>query len=184
MKRLISVAALLIASQLALAAPKGPVGPMMRVEVTNEQNNPVPVTVTNQNSEQLFVYEKTVSFSSGDNRASRELFTVPSGKTLIIEYISGFNAGIEVESDGQETSLHISYNSSGTGLGDFPGANIMFESKSNVQDLGGAKVFLPVPGGSVVKASLQVRDAPEFFMSYRVTVAGRLVDTPVQGPFD
>ena len=204
MRYLVPVAALLINSHLALAAPAGAVGPIKPVEVTNEltvsgsvdisntpdvvvtndQNNPVPVTVIMQNGEQLFVYEQTVTFLSGENRASRDLFTVPAGRTLLIEHIDGFNAGGSVGQDGQETSLHVSYFSPGSSLGSFPGASVMFESKGDVQEMGSAKVFLPVPADSVVRASLEIRDAAPFTISYRITVAGRLVDTPVRGPFD
>ena len=204
MKRLTFGVALLIASQLVFAAPGDTVGPTKPVEVTNEvtvngsvevsntpdvivangQNNPVPVTVTDQSGESLFVFERTVTFSQGDNRAARDLFTVPPGKTLLIEYINTHNADANVGPDGQETSLHVNYSAVGGSLGDFPGASHMFESKSEVQDRGGAKVFLPVPTGAVVRATVEIRDAAPFTSSYRVTVAGRLLETPVQGPFD
>jgi len=132
-----------------------------KVVITNTDENPVPVTT----SDGLFVFERTVAFSQGEDFTSRVLFQVPTGKTLLIEYISAFNSAgsSSVGPNGQETSFSINYAASGTDLGDFPSANMMFESKSEgLSDMGGAKVFLPVPADMEVKASIRTKEPAPF----------------------
>ena len=150
------------------------------VVVTNSPNAPVPVEVQNfpqapaPAAEEFFVSTKTIALSQGDDFESRELFTVPSDKTLIVEYISAFNATI-TSPTGQEVQFDISYNN----VSDFGFAiaPIVFSTSTGVSDAAGQRIFWPVPPGTTVNGSIE-RNADSFQSTYRITVTGRLIPTP------
>ena len=150
---------------------------MPDVVVVNGPSNPVSVEFENealnvQITDEFFVVGDTVALSIGESFESEELFTVPSDKTLIIEYIDAFNATVS-PANGQEARLRISYFSA-EGGGNFPGASFIFRSTSSVNEAGGARVFLPVPPDADVSASI-IRADDSVQTTYRVTVTGRLV---------
>lgn len=147
------------------------------VIVTNDSSNPVSVNVENeafnvQISDEYFVKGDTIALFPGDRFESKELFTVPADKTLIIEYISAFNATVGAP-NGQESKLRVSYFDPSDG-GEFPGASLVFRTTTSVNDSGGARIFLPVPSDTKVSAAMERAD-DTVQSTYRVTIAGRLV---------
>jgi hypothetical protein len=150
------------------------------VVVTNSPNAPVPVEVQNfpqapsPAAEEFFVSTETIGLSQGEDFSSRELFTVPSDRTLIVEYISAFNATITA-ANGQEVQFDISYDNPND-FG-FAIAPIVFSTSSDVNDAAGQRIFWPVPAGTAVNGSIK-RNVDSFQSTYRITVTGRLIPTP------
>ncbi len=184
MKAAIIAVLLLFGVNFAFGQPNGvPPGPPaveidgpVDVVVTNTPEQPIPVSVQNTNTEELFVHADTYSLIPGETAdQSKMLFNVPSGKTLIIEYIDFSNSTVAAP-NGQEAKLRIFYSAVATG-GGFPGLTLFARSEGGNTEGGGQKVFLPVPSDTEVRGSVRRVDS-SVQTTWRITIAGRLIPNP------
>ena len=176
---IMSVAAASLAAAQAPGVPPGPPATEIKgtvdVVVTNDPSQPIPVDVQNDDTEELFVHADTYALGIGEAAdVSKSLFTVPPGKTLIIEYVDAFNATVPAP-NGQEARVRIFYAEPG-GVG-FPGISLLLRTESGINEGGGQKVFLPVPSDTEVRGSVGRADA-SVQTTWRITIAGRLVSNP------
>ena len=156
---LILITSLLLCGN-AFAKPDNP--PPIEVDV-NVVNTPDVVVV-----ERPFVFSSTMEMLDTEPFNVRELFTVPTGMTLIIEFMSIFNTSGRVA---EEISFRISYDDGS----EIPTASIILEPRMDrVQNGGNAKIYLPVPQDTTVNGIIQ-RGSSDQRATYRVTVAGRLI---------
>ena len=136
--------------------------PPIEVDV-NVVNTPGVVVV-----ERPFIVSSTMEMFDAELFNVSELFTVPTGMTLIIEFMNIYNTSGRIA---EEISFRISY-ADGS---EFPTASIILEPRMDrVQNGGNAKIYLPVPQDTTVNGIIH-RGSSEQRATYRVTVAGRLI---------
>jgi hypothetical protein len=164
------------------AAPNSPPGPEVRV--VNTETNPVPVVVVNPTTKPVLVRQvdsgavqplsiKTNAFQFGTaGDGSGILYTVPSGKRLVIEYLSA----IVFVQTGQKvllTKISGAQDADLIAIPSFVGQTVQgfdfFQSSQLVKGY--------VDAGGTVEFLIQ-RDSFNGQMFFKLTMTGYLVDVP------
>ena len=192
----LTIMAAAVTVQSAFSAQTSPPGPDVRV--INTQTNPVPVTLTgnlavdtstnapllvrdvdNPARQPVIRLADDVNVLVGETQASKQMYTVPAGKRLVIEFVSvrtfvdpGQKVFVEVGvSDGQ-TSYDI--NLAPTLVGKFPAGNSgLFGDRSAISQ----QTRLYANAGDTVHAFVQKNDDTGAGQA-NINVTGYLVDVP------